>query len=306
MTSIYSKAVRHIHTSPEGDSEMSVEVKTGVDTRIENITPAKAARYLKNCNGHNRPLRPNTVAKYASDMSDGLWHFTGEPIIFDAKGNLDNGQHRCHACVKSGKSFVAVVVRGVPPESFIAMDNGAPRKVSDTTDYTQHEVATGRAMMRGARSGWLPPSNNRLAAFIAEHEEAIKWATGIMRMGGIKPNGNVRGAMARAYGNVDQSRLAAFRQVLAKGRDDDGWATPQDSAACVLRDEIAGVIRHKGLGPNYNAKSTKLKPVVLYRMTEVAIDKFCRGHETKQLRVPARFAEMFPLPVDSDPSLSMR
>jgi hypothetical protein len=300
VTSIFSKVANQLH--PEGEPV----VNDGIDIRVENITPTKAERYLRFCNGHNRPLRPRTVQKYAADMRDGLWLFTGEPIIFDASGNLDNGQHRCHASVESGCTFKAVVVRGVKADAFIAMDNGAPRKVSDTTAYTQHEVATGRAMMRGSRSGWLPPSNGRLAAFITAHKEAVQWANEIMHMGGIKPGGPVRGAMGRAFGNVDQERLDAFRQVLCTGRDVDGWATPEDSSALVLRDEIAGVIKHRVGSSSYNAKSTTLNPIALYRMTEIAIEKFLRGAETKQLRVPAGFAEMFPLPEDADPSLSLR
>jgi hypothetical protein len=46
--------------------------------------------------------------------------------------------------------------------------------------------------------------------------------------------------------------------------------------------------------------------VHIYRMTEVAIDKFVWGHEVKKLRVPRAFVEAFPIPEDSDPSLSLR
>jgi hypothetical protein len=269
-----------------------------MDSIVEVVTPEKAAQYLSHCNRRNRPVRPLTVARYAADMDSGIWQLTGEPIIFGSDGILMDGQHRLHAVVKSGIAQRFLVVRGASPETFINLDNGAGRKVSDTTSYTQPEVATGRAMMRGARNSFLAPTNARLNQFVLAHDEAVRWAAGIMHMGGLKPGASVRGAMARAYGNVNQVRLDAFRYVLCTGRDEDGWASPGDSAAHALRDELAGVVRHRG--PGYSARRTHLSTMHIYRMTEVAIEKFIENQEVKRLRVPKGFKEMFPIAEDSE------
>jgi hypothetical protein len=247
------------------------------------------------------------VRRYKADMDDHRWPLTGEPIIFDSEGNLQDGQHRLAALAEAHVKHVGfTVVRGAAPDTFIVLDNGAVRKVSDTTGYTQHEATTGRAMMCGARHYWLAPSNGRMQDFIGQHYEAIKWATGIMTMGGgLKPIGVVRGAMARAYGHIDQERLDDFRHILSHAVDKDGWLTAADSAAVVLREELIGVIKHKP-GTGYSPKLNYLNPVHIYRLTEVALDKFVKNTEVKRLRVPAVFVEMWPLPEDTDPALSKR
>lgn len=100
---------------------------------IETITPGMAQDYLKrNVNNFRTPDK-NRVSRYAKDMERGAWDFTGDTIKFNGDSLLD-GQHRLMACVKSGKPFTTVVVRGAQ-ESF-NVDRGRPRSIGQ---WLKHE-----------------------------------------------------------------------------------------------------------------------------------------------------------------------
>jgi hypothetical protein len=94
----------------------------------ETVSPETADRWLSLYNVGNRRISQVAVARYANDMSLGRWkHRTGEPIIFDTSGRLQQGQHRLMAVVKSGKSITFMVVRGADPDDFRVLDQGIRR-----------------------------------------------------------------------------------------------------------------------------------------------------------------------------------
>ena len=97
---------------------------------VEKITPSKAKEWLA-VNTGNRPVRGHHVDRLAEDMSKNRWNTDGAPFRFDTNGSLRDGQHRCHAIVKSGVTITAPVVRGLTPESFTTMDTGARRTTAD-------------------------------------------------------------------------------------------------------------------------------------------------------------------------------
>ena len=101
-----------------------------VTTQVVTITPEWAEKALEG-NTHNRPISNGTVEDYASQMKRKLWLLNGEAIVFDYSGRLLDGQHRLWACVDSGASFDAVVVRGVDPETFSTIDTGKKRSAGD-------------------------------------------------------------------------------------------------------------------------------------------------------------------------------
>lgn len=99
-------------------------------TAIESVSPERAAQFLKQ-NVNNRPLRKNTVSRYAELMRRGAWLTSPEPIIFDFNGELINGQHRLAAVVESGCTVQLTVTRGVDPETFKVIDSGVNRTMAD-------------------------------------------------------------------------------------------------------------------------------------------------------------------------------
>lgn len=86
----------------------------GLYVRVVNVTPKRAKAWLGN-NGHHRKVKKATVARYAERIEQGAWLLNGKTIVLDRNGRLIGGQHRLHACVKSGKPFQTLVVWGVDP-----------------------------------------------------------------------------------------------------------------------------------------------------------------------------------------------
>lgn len=89
------------------------------------VTPEMAANWLTR-NKNIRSLEDATVLLYKENMLKGQWDFNGETVKFDKDGNMIDGQHRCTACVLSGKPFMTSVVYGVTSD--INVDRGKIRK----------------------------------------------------------------------------------------------------------------------------------------------------------------------------------
>lgn len=87
----------------------------------QNITPEQATKWL---NEHferldkkefnQRSLMTSIVYRYANEMSNGNWLLCPQPIVFDEKDNLLDGQHRLAAIQKHGKPVMMMVSTGWP------------------------------------------------------------------------------------------------------------------------------------------------------------------------------------------------
>jgi len=95
------------------------------------VTPAMAREWLERDTFNNRPINQARVNRYAQDMARGDWLFNGEPLLVNGNNILD-GQHRLWAVVESGVSVRFAVIDGVPEDSFLTIDTGAKRTVSDS------------------------------------------------------------------------------------------------------------------------------------------------------------------------------
>lgn len=98
-----------------------------ITSGIERINPEIAKKYLETNIGHQRNVSYPHVDHLKRQMECGQWMMTGEPITFDDKGRVVNGQHRLKAVIASGLTIEFMVVRGVSTESFMAMDRGKSR-----------------------------------------------------------------------------------------------------------------------------------------------------------------------------------
>lgn len=94
------------------------------------VTPEIATEWL-GYNTHNRPPRKSAVAAYASDMANGDWLWTGDPIRRADGGTILDGQHRLLAVVESGVTVPFLVLTGLPVEAQENIDAGVPRKFYD-------------------------------------------------------------------------------------------------------------------------------------------------------------------------------
>ncbi len=146
----------------------------------EEIYPSKAKDYLAD-NIANRPIRKQTVLKYARDMKSGDWDMNGEDLIFDWNGHLRNGQHRLLAVIEADVPIKFGVKRGVDPSTFKTMDNNVSRSPGDVLSglgfkYGNHLASAARIVMaylarRQAMSGSFLITKTELIDFIATNKE---------------------------------------------------------------------------------------------------------------------------------------
>ena len=80
------------------------------------------------------------IRLYRSQMDNGNWKPTGEPIIVGSKGELLNGQHRIGACMRGKKPFKTLLVVGVHPDMFIHLDSGKKRSHADALHIANKEL----------------------------------------------------------------------------------------------------------------------------------------------------------------------
>lgn len=117
---------------------------------LEVISPTKAAEYMTR-NTRNRKRRPMHVASLVRDIHDGQWQTTHQPIAFDIKGRLVDGQHRLEACIVSGISITAYVARyerEVESAMTITVDKGITRTHADSLQITSKQSQVCTALIR--------------------------------------------------------------------------------------------------------------------------------------------------------------
>ncbi|MGZ0147166.1 hypothetical protein ACXJJ3_08850 [Kribbella sp. WER1] len=147
---------------------------------VLNVTPELAAEFLR-CHVRNRPVKDRVVAAYMRDMLASRWQLTGEPVKFNIKGELDDGQHRLKAVVRSGCTVRMLVVWNVPVGAQEVMDSGIKRSVNDQlamrgTKNASVVSAAVRLALSEPGAGFVTtderianPTNSEIAAWIDTH-----------------------------------------------------------------------------------------------------------------------------------------
>lgn len=141
----------------------------------ENATTMLAASEAAGYTNYRIRLVEVTVARYAADMAVGNWPWTGEPILIGPNGEVIDGQHRLHACVRSGASFECEVVYGVPLNVAKYVDTGMGRSLHVV--LRQMEVAHPTIVAGATRLCWRWNTNGRIihARRAPSHAEALRW-----------------------------------------------------------------------------------------------------------------------------------
>lgn len=136
MQALAGGAGSHVPVVPLNSDEFSPEwckVSDGsceCEVAIATITHSTARKLLDSM-PRNRGVKKSNVLYIARQMNKNDWGLTGQAIILDQDGNLIDGQHRCHACLSSGKSFTTLVVRGIARQQFSRIDTGSRRSAGD-------------------------------------------------------------------------------------------------------------------------------------------------------------------------------
>lgn len=263
---------------------------------VEDIGPSKANEWLLTRNTCNRKVKPTVVERYQREMEQGNWLMSDQAISFDTNGQLINGQHRCEAVVRSGRTIKSIVIYDMPEESASVIDSVCPKNLTDLVSIhdKRHadpmETATARVMMGLSKT--TNSSVFKVSDFINSHNEAISFTRKqfpYKRRGITKAI--VYAAIARATYHVDKDRLTEFCKVLFFGMARE----ERDLAAIKLRD----------FAKDMPASKRKDIDNMLYGKTERAIQLFCQGIVPRRGLIEPQH-ELFPLPEEKQKRTSRR
>jgi hypothetical protein len=97
---------------------------------LMDVTPALATSWLETM-AANRRLNTTHVERLAEDIRRGDWRQTFDPIRFNKKSELVDGQHRLSAIVASGKTLPLYIARNLDARAMAVIDTGRARSVAD-------------------------------------------------------------------------------------------------------------------------------------------------------------------------------
>jgi hypothetical protein len=106
-----------------------------VFTVTTTLTP-ELARLLLAANEDNRTVRLTTrgtrgVSAYAAMMRRGEWMLNGSTLVVASNGQLNDGQHRCLACIEADVAIPVQIAFGVERDTRCTLDQGAARSPGD-------------------------------------------------------------------------------------------------------------------------------------------------------------------------------
>ena len=231
---------------------------SAISTEVVAVDAALAARWLLR-NTNNRPVREKKVAQYHVEMIEDRWQFNGEAIKFDSDGNLLDGQHRLEALARTagtGLEFKMLVVRGLPPDAQVTMDQGAKHTPADQlvlrglgSAHAQLTAGAIRVLERW-HEGNLFGDQTRVSALSAprvvqwaesypRHVEIITFyaSRGITR---IKARPSVTAAVAVRLHEIDPADCEQYIDLVLTGA---GLAL--DSPILALRDRLDRIKTNK-------------------------------------------------------------
>lgn len=94
------------------------------------VTPEMATEWLER-NPCNRPTRSASVRYFETQLRSGRAATTHQGIAINVRGELQDGQHRCHAIKNTGIPWSLWVAYDCPVDNFHLVDVGTKRTMSD-------------------------------------------------------------------------------------------------------------------------------------------------------------------------------
>ena len=102
------------------------------DSMVIKLTPAMARYILEHHNKDNRKICPSQVNKIAQSVATFGWLFTGDAVIFNTNGDINESQHRLTFIVsQDAGEYETSVTLGAQPDSFSNAAIAKPRRAHD-------------------------------------------------------------------------------------------------------------------------------------------------------------------------------
>lgn len=150
------------------------------------VTPEVAKKWLE-YNNNVRRLIPSSVQNLEALMNNNEFQNNHpDPIIFNSKGELVNGQNRLTAISNSGKAFYMYVWTGVTEELLKHIDCGVTRKLSNRVSLSSDSSRNVR--ITRMIISWVSSIHNtnvkltpdQATEFYNEHKEALNYVDSIL------------------------------------------------------------------------------------------------------------------------------
>ena len=116
------------------------------DVRVIEVTPQMARQWLGENAEFQRRTSQAKINKYADAMKRQAWNLNGDPLRFDEKEWLIDGQHRLLACVQAGVPFTTLAIFDVDRAVMSSLDLGKPRSYKDWLDI--HKIGNSGILAR--------------------------------------------------------------------------------------------------------------------------------------------------------------
>lgn len=220
----------------------------GLKFRVVMLDPKMAADLLDRLPERQRRQSVRSIDRYAGDMLDGEFPFTGDAIRLNDKGELDDGQHRCQAVIASGVSIPTLIIEGLPPERIRNYDSGRNRNFADDlriNGYRNHALLgsltarvwhwlhgnygyMGVPMVQNPLYSNTSPTRAQLWSVLQDHEELVEITTHAQRVARSTPNvtATVNGMAWWLFGQVDVDLREMFFHELVNGSEENGAEYP--------------------------------------------------------------------------------
>lgn len=95
------------------------------------LIPEQAAVIISEYNSHNRDISYYKVRLLADAMKRNEWKWNHQGIAFYESRELADGQHRCMACIVSGKTIPIQITSNLPKDAIDTVDNQTSRSAGD-------------------------------------------------------------------------------------------------------------------------------------------------------------------------------
>lgn len=198
--------------TPVEAGEQAALASDKIVTSVMLVSSDTAARWLER-NTRNRPLSAFTVERYRKDMAEGRWVYAADPIRFDNMGNLLDGQHRLTALAAvEGLTIPFLVVRGLPAESQLVMDQGRKRSAGQ------------QLALKGTKNA------SNVAAGVKVY---MLWRTGLMFRDSALAQSTITTPSIEAFVEERPLEIATVNDYFSAIRNND--APPSVSFAAALR-----------------------------------------------------------------------
>lgn len=253
------------------DRQIARGKREGVFTVTTDLTPELAELLLSN-NPDNRNISLHKAVQYARDIDSGRWEHNGEPVIVADTGELNDGQHRCEAVIRSGRAITTQMTFGISRSTRGTVDVGLKRAIGQhlqmagyvDCNHLGHAVAlivgfeahgTLRKLKIDAR-----PTTAEMLEWVANHEMGahIKIGNSVGPMLGVS-NGMVA-AISYILHKIDNKDAETFLESLKLG---DGL--PIGNPILSVRNQLIGNKGKKNMIPGDEKAALIIKAWNIWR-----------------------------------------